>query len=192
MQRNTPADASAPTRRSRRWHPAMSWTMGFSNEKLAAFESRLTPSDRQIGRQMTETCWYCEGRGTLKSKRSVVYEIFRALERKAARFTEPVVVVHAHPEVVEAVREAAERVRLQAIGALAGDPALAGNLIRLSLHPEGIRPMVTNWVAAATVLVHRLEREVTDRPTDDALAELRAAWRSRGLVRTSLRREPRR
>lgn len=64
------------------------------------------------------------------------------------------------------------------IGMVAGDPTLAGNLMRLSLHPDGIRPMVTNWEAAATVLVHRLEREVADRPTDDGLADLLAEVRA--------------
>ena len=54
-----------------------------------------------LGRQLTETCWYCEGRGTLKSKRTVAYDIFRALERQAPKFTEPAVVVQAHPEVVD-------------------------------------------------------------------------------------------
>lgn len=62
-------------------------------------------------------------------------------------------------------------------GMVAGDPALGGNLMRLSLHPDGIRPMVTNWEAAATVLLHRLEREVADRPSDDVLAGLLAEVR---------------
>ncbi|MCP4499906.1 MAG: Rne/Rng family ribonuclease [Deltaproteobacteria bacterium] len=54
-----------------------------------------------LGRQLTEACWYCEGRGVLKSKRTISYEIFRALERQAKVFTEPAVVIHAHPEVVD-------------------------------------------------------------------------------------------
>jgi transcriptional regulator with XRE-family HTH domain len=59
-------------------------------------------------------------------------------------------------------------------GLVAGDAGLGDNLMRLSLHPDGIRPMVANWEAAATVLVHRLEREVADRPTDQGLADLLA------------------
>jgi ribonuclease G len=69
--------------------------------ELGLVEMTRQRTRESLGRQMTETCWYCEGRGTLKSKRTVVFDIFRALERKAARFTEPVVVVHAHPEVVD-------------------------------------------------------------------------------------------
>lgn len=69
--------------------------------ELGLVEMTRQRTRESLGRQLTETCWYCEGRGTLKSKRTVVYDIFRALERQAKRFTEPVVVVHAHPEVVD-------------------------------------------------------------------------------------------
>ena len=69
--------------------------------ELGLVEMTRQRTRESLGRLLTETCWYCEGRGTLKSKRTVVYDIFRALERKAARFTEPVIVVHAHPEVVD-------------------------------------------------------------------------------------------
>ena len=31
---------------------------------------------------LTEPCFYCEGRGTLKSKNTVCYELFRDLERE--------------------------------------------------------------------------------------------------------------
>lgn len=69
--------------------------------ELGLIEMTRQRTRESLGRQLTETCWYCEGRGVLKSKRTVVYDIFRALERQAKRFTEPVVVVHAHPEVVD-------------------------------------------------------------------------------------------
>ncbi len=56
------------------------------------------------------------------------------------------------------------------------DPAHAaqfgGNLLRLSLHPEGLRPHLVNWEEAAAVLLDRLERETLQRPTDLALKEL--------------------
>ena len=50
--------------------------------------------------------------------------------------------------------------------------ALGGNLARLTLHPDGIRPFTANWEEAATVLLQRLRREARSRPTDTALAEL--------------------
>ena len=69
--------------------------------ELGLVEMTRQRTRESLGRQLTETCWYCEGRGVLKSKRTVVYDIFRALDRQAKRFSEPVVVVHAHPEVVD-------------------------------------------------------------------------------------------
>jgi ribonuclease G len=71
--------------------------------ELGLVEMTRQRTRESLGRQLTETCWYCEGRGHLKSKRTLVYEIFRSLERQAARFSEPVVVVHAHPEVVDVI-----------------------------------------------------------------------------------------
>jgi hypothetical protein len=41
----------------------MSWIMGFSNENLVAFESRLTLSERQIGRQMAADAPLQDGQG---------------------------------------------------------------------------------------------------------------------------------
>lgn len=52
------------------------------------------------------------------------------------------------------------------------------NMLRLSLHPDGIRPHIVNWEAAATVTLHRLEREVAHRPGDRVLADLLAEVRT--------------
>lgn len=71
--------------------------------ELGLVEMTRQRTRESLGRKLTETCWYCEGRGVLKSKRTVVYDIFRALERQASGFTEPAVIVHAHPEVVDVI-----------------------------------------------------------------------------------------
>ncbi|MCP5031998.1 MAG: helix-turn-helix domain-containing protein [Actinomycetia bacterium] len=56
------------------------------------------------------------------------------------------------------------------------DPAppasVAANILRLTLHPEGLRPMIVNWEQLATTLIHRLEREVTHSPNDSGLQAL--------------------
>lgn len=56
------------------------------------------------------------------------------------------------------------------------DPSLAptfgGNVLRLSLHPDGIRNSVVNWDEFAAELMVRLEREVRHRPGDEALTDL--------------------
>lgn len=69
--------------------------------ELGLVEMTRQRTRESIGRQLTEPCWYCEGRGVLKSKRTIVYDICRALMRQAGRFSEPAVVVLAHPEVVD-------------------------------------------------------------------------------------------
>jgi ribonuclease G len=52
-----------------------------------------------VTRVMNEPCNYCDGRGHLKSKVTVAYEIFREIRRDAPHFPEPVLVVNCHPEV---------------------------------------------------------------------------------------------
>jgi ribonuclease G len=69
--------------------------------ELGLVEMTRQRTRESLGRQLQETCWYCEGRGALKSKRTVVYEILRSLMRQAPRLLEEIVVVQAHPEVVD-------------------------------------------------------------------------------------------
>lgn len=57
----------------------------------------------------------------------------------------------------------------------AADPAqIRGNVMRLMLHPAGVRGAIANWEAVAGVLVRRLAREVAERPGDAELADLLA------------------
>ncbi len=52
-----------------------------------------------VTRMMNEPCSYCDGKGHIKSKITVAYEIFREIRREAVHFSEPVLVVNCHPEV---------------------------------------------------------------------------------------------
>jgi ribonuclease G len=65
-----------------------------------------------LGRTLNEPCGYCEGRGHLKSKRTVAYEIFREIRREASNYKEPVLVVTCHSEVAR-VLQADERDELR-------------------------------------------------------------------------------
>jgi len=47
------------------------------------------------------------------------------------------------------------------------------NLLRLMLHPEGLRPYVVNWEEAASFALDRLQREIVVAGEDDPLASLR-------------------
>jgi ribonuclease G len=81
-----------------------------------------------LGRQLQETCWYCEGRGALKSKRTIVYDVLRSLMRQAPRLLEEVIVLQAHPEVVD-LMVGEEREVLDAVEKMCGK--------RLVVRPRG-------------------------------------------------------
>ena len=57
-----------------------------------------------LERQLCEPCFYCDGKGTIKSKSTIVYEIFRVLRHKARSFVEPSIAILAHPEVVDMLK----------------------------------------------------------------------------------------
>jgi ribonuclease G len=50
--------------------------------------------------QMCDPCPHCEGRGTIKSTRSITYDILRAVRKEAGTHEEEKVLVLAHPDVV--------------------------------------------------------------------------------------------
>ena len=53
-----------------------------------------------LGRTMCESCLYCEGKGFVKSPRTLCYEIFRKISRLAKHGSERIIVT-AHPSVAE-------------------------------------------------------------------------------------------
>ncbi len=65
-----------------------------------------------VTRVMNEPCSYCDGKGHIKSKITIAYEIFREIRRESAHFPEPVLVVNCHPEVAR-ILQGAERDELR-------------------------------------------------------------------------------
>ncbi|MBI5068530.1 MAG: Rne/Rng family ribonuclease [Deltaproteobacteria bacterium] len=57
-----------------------------------------------VTRVMNEPCGYCDGKGHIKSKTTVAYEILRDIRREAAHFGEPALVVNCHPEVARVLQ----------------------------------------------------------------------------------------
>jgi Rne/Rng family ribonuclease len=57
-----------------------------------------------IGQLMHESCAVCEGRGQLRSKTTVAYEIFRQIHREATSHREDTLVVGCHPEVAKYIQ----------------------------------------------------------------------------------------
>jgi transcriptional regulator with XRE-family HTH domain len=52
------------------------------------------------------------------------------------------------------------------------DPSGNRNLMRLTLHPKGLQPLVVDWPGTATSLLMRLQAEVQANPANTALQEL--------------------
>ncbi|MBN1278022.1 MAG: Rne/Rng family ribonuclease [Deltaproteobacteria bacterium] len=51
---------------------------------LGLIEMTRERARTNLNRFLTEPCFYCEGRGSLKSRKSVCYELFREIEREGA------------------------------------------------------------------------------------------------------------
>ncbi len=71
---------------------------------------RVQESLRQ---SMTETCFYCDGRGFIKSRRTVCLEILREVRRAARRLDDQCIVVHAHPRVIDSLFTGEDREALE-------------------------------------------------------------------------------
>lgn len=69
--------------------------------ELGLVEMTRQRNRESLERQLCEPCFYCDGKGAIKSKTTIVYEIFRVLRQKAKNFLEPSIVIQAHPEVVD-------------------------------------------------------------------------------------------
>ena len=54
-----------------------------------------------LGRMLTEPCPYCEGKGYIKSKITVCYEILRELRRDGHSFPEDALLVICNPEIAD-------------------------------------------------------------------------------------------
>ncbi|NTU59860.1 MAG: Rne/Rng family ribonuclease [Deltaproteobacteria bacterium] len=72
---------------------------------LGLVEMTRKRTRENLGRTLSEPCPYCEGKGYLKAKSTVAYEIFRELRRKRRFMSGDHVVVQANPDVVRYLYE---------------------------------------------------------------------------------------
>ncbi|HSA59069.1 MAG TPA: Rne/Rng family ribonuclease [bacterium] len=72
---------------------------------LGLVEMTRKRTRESLSRLLCETCFYCEGRGYLKSRATVCHEIFRELRRNLSDIHEEMVTIQTHPSVVELLLE---------------------------------------------------------------------------------------
>ncbi|MBN1907778.1 MAG: Rne/Rng family ribonuclease [Deltaproteobacteria bacterium] len=75
--------------------------------ELGLIEMTRKRTRENLGRFLTERCQYCEGRGVIKSKKTISYEIFRDLEREPPPVSESddKVYVEVNPEIENVIKE---------------------------------------------------------------------------------------
>ncbi|MDO8461672.1 MAG: Rne/Rng family ribonuclease [Deltaproteobacteria bacterium] len=73
--------------------------------ELGLVEMTRKRTRESLSRLLTETCFYCEGRGYLKNKPTVCHEIFRELKRGLPDLKKNRIVVQAHPSIATLLTE---------------------------------------------------------------------------------------
>jgi ribonuclease G len=74
--------------------------------ELGLIEMTRKRTRENLNRFLSEPCFYCEGRGSLKTKRTICYEILRDLERETTMTGQaPQILVHAHPDIARVLKE---------------------------------------------------------------------------------------
>jgi ribonuclease G len=74
--------------------------------ELGLIEMTRKRTRENLNRLLSEPCFYCEGRGSLKTKRTICYEVLRDLERETNITGQaPQVLVHVHPDIARVLKE---------------------------------------------------------------------------------------
>lgn len=75
--------------------------------ELGLIEMTRKRTRENLNRFLSESCFYCEGRGTIKSKQTVCYEIFRDIEREPPPVSEgdTNISVIVNPEIGDVLKE---------------------------------------------------------------------------------------
>lgn len=98
----------------------------------------------------------------------------------------PMMVINGQYDVVRVNHAGRQVLQLAGVEHAPGDDAVPVNLLRIMFDPE-IRALFANWESAAANILRRLQREVLQRPQDEALAELLAELLADDAVPSSWR-----
>ena len=69
--------------------------------ELGLIEMTRKRTRETLNRMLCEPCFYCEGEGYLKSRRTVCYNIYRDMRRESDEMLAPCIAVKVHPEIAE-------------------------------------------------------------------------------------------
>jgi ribonuclease G len=69
--------------------------------ELGLIEMTRKRTRETLNRMLCEPCFYCEGEGYLKSKRTVCYNIYRDMRRESGEMLAPRITLKVHPEIAE-------------------------------------------------------------------------------------------
>ncbi|HID30539.1 MAG TPA: Rne/Rng family ribonuclease, partial [Desulfobacterales bacterium] len=69
--------------------------------ELGLIEMTRKRTRETLNRMLCEPCFYCEGEGYLKSKRTVCYNIYRDIGRESGEMLAPRIMLKVHPEIAE-------------------------------------------------------------------------------------------
>ncbi|MFO0758554.1 MAG: Rne/Rng family ribonuclease [Byssovorax sp.] len=79
---------------------------------LGLIEMTRKRTRESLGRMVLEPCFYCDGTGQLQSKQTIAYEILRQIRRERSNLPGYVIIVNAHPAVIDLLKSD-ERVAVQ-------------------------------------------------------------------------------
>ena len=69
--------------------------------ELGLVEMTRKRTRESLLKNLTEPCFYCEGRGYLKSEATVCYEVLREIRRNGSGFKEDTIEVRCHPKIAD-------------------------------------------------------------------------------------------
>jgi len=72
--------------------------------ELGLIEMTRKRTRESIGRTLHEPCFYCDGTGQLQSRTTIAYEILRQMRREISSLPGYMIVVNAHPAVVDVLK----------------------------------------------------------------------------------------
>lgn len=73
--------------------------------ELGLIEMTRKRTRESLAQTLCEPCSYCEGKGILKNKRTICYEIFRELSKSYGDIQTKEIILYAHPDIAKLIEE---------------------------------------------------------------------------------------